>query len=75
MLVLRNCLISASLADEKKKRKKNFRVETQQGLFRCCDGEFFTFAVVEELLCEDGNVKHSPVLPLHIFLLREDEEG
>lgn len=32
--------------------------------------------MVEELLGEDGNVKHGPVLPLHIFLLteREDEQ-
>lgn len=29
----------------------------------------FTFAVVEELLCEDGYVKHSSVLSLCVFLL------
>lgn len=32
--------------------------------------ELFTFAVVEKLLCEDGDVKHSSILSFSILLLR-----
>lgn len=34
-----------------------------------CSDFFFTFAVVEKLLCEDWYVKHSSVLPLCILLM------
>ena len=34
-----------------------------------------TFAVVEKLLCEDGDIKHRPVLAFSIFLAGGKTEG